>query len=111
MCNFLSSVLSQQKFEVTEVQAFHSSQLSDSVTALGQISVTAPCYSSVLFRKYKENTSLRHESMPTQKTQRGERERQRAHRAGERPHPTPGLLAPLFICFFPPPGPAQCKLG
>ena len=24
---------------------------------------------------------------------------------------TPGPLAPLFKCFFPPPGPALCKLG
>ena len=37
--NFLSSVSSQQKSET------------DCFIALGQISVTAPCYSSVLFRK------------------------------------------------------------
>ena len=24
---------------------------------------------------------------------------------------SPRLLAPLFICFFPPPGPALCTLG
>ena len=111
MCNFLSSVLSQQKFEVTEVQAFHSSQLSDSVTALGQISVTAPCYSSVLFRKYKENTSLRHESMQTQKTQRGERERQRAHLGRRETPPQPWPFGSSFYMFSPPPGPALCKLG
>ena len=54
--NFLSSVSSQQKSET------------DRFIALGQISVTAPCYSSILFRKQMENTSLRHEGMPTQKT-------------------------------------------
>ena len=48
VCNFLGSVSSQQKFEATD-QCY--SPLTDQVTALGQISVTAPCYSSVLFRK------------------------------------------------------------
>ena len=42
-CNFLDSVLSQQTFEEMDVKALSTSQLSDSVTA--------PCYSSVLFRK------------------------------------------------------------
>ena len=40
VCNFLASVLSQQKSEATD--QFYSPQ---------QTSVTAPCYSSVLFRK------------------------------------------------------------
>ena len=35
VCNFLGSVSSQQKFEATDVTALG--------TALGQISVTAPC--------------------------------------------------------------------
>ena len=39
----------------------------DCVIALRQISVTAPCYSSILFRKYQGNTSLRCEGMPTQR--------------------------------------------
>ena len=43
MCNFLSFVSSQQTFEAMDVKALGNSQLSDSVTA--------PCYSSVLFRK------------------------------------------------------------
>ena len=38
--------------------------------------------------------------MPTQKMQREETERE-----------THGPLAPLFICLFPPPGPALCKWG
>ena len=44
VCNFLGSVSSQQKFEVTDVKALGVSQLSDSVIAL--------CYCSVLFGKY-----------------------------------------------------------
>ena len=56
VCNFLSSVSSQQKFEVTDIQALGMSQLSkrpkrsclssqiDCVTALGKISVTAQFY-------------------------------------------------------------------
>ena len=52
--------------------------------------------------------------MLTQKMQRGggererKKERQRAH-AEERD--TLGPWAPLFIGFFPPPGPALCTLG
>ena len=45
-CNFLGSVLSQQTFEAMNVKALSTSQLSDSVTA--------PCYSSVLFRKQRK---------------------------------------------------------
>ena len=48
MRNFLDSVLSQQKFEAVDQ---HYSPRTDRVTDLGQISVTAPCYSSVLLRK------------------------------------------------------------
>ena len=48
VCNFLSSVSSQQKFE--EMDQRYSPQ-TNRVTVLGQISVTAPCYISVLFRK------------------------------------------------------------
>ena len=48
-----------------------------------------------------ENTSLRHEGLLTQKTQREERERARAgERESTRGRETPGPLAPLFICFF-----------
>ena len=78
-CNFLSSVLSQQKFEVTDPKALGASQLSDSVTAQ--------------FYLENENISLRRESMLTQKTQREERES-----ACWRETLSP--LAPLFICFF-----------
>ena len=48
MCNFIGSVSSQQQFEATD--QLYSPQ-TDLVTALRQISVTALCYSSVLFRK------------------------------------------------------------
>ena len=39
-----------------------------------------------------------------------EREKERAHARG-RESPRESALAPPFICFFPPPGPALCKLG
>nr|NP_001069565.1 sulfotransferase family, cytosolic, 1C, member 2 [Bos taurus]AAI09943.1 Sulfotransferase family, cytosolic, 1C, member 4 [Bos taurus] len=39
-----------------------------------------------------------------------ERERESAHARG-REGPRESALAPPFICFFPPPGPALCKLG
>ena len=109
-CNLLGSFSSHQKFEAMDIKILSTSQLLDipcySSRFLDrpcysyQISVTAPCYSSVLFRKQQENTSSRHEGMPTQR-HRGERER-------------PGPLAALFIGFPPtppPPGPALCKSG
>ena len=52
--------------------------------------------------------------MPTQKSQREERDRENTStgpHGGERERETPGPLAPLFVCFFPAPGPALCKLG
>ena len=69
VCNFLSSVSSQQKFE--EMDQRYSPQ-TNRVTVLGQISVTAPGYISVLFRKWRK---IHHRGMrPTQKTQREERD-------------------------------------
>ena len=50
-CNLLSSVSSQQKFEAMVVKTLDRTQRSDRVSALGQISVTALYYSSLLFRK------------------------------------------------------------
>ena len=64
--------LSSQIERVTALSSW-----TDRSIALGQINVTALCNSSVLFRKYKENTSSRCEGMPNQKTQREERERGR----------------------------------
>ena len=48
--------------------------------------------------------------MPTQKTQREERERQR-QRVQSHPGKRPPALWLLFLCFIPPPAPALCKLG
>ena len=48
VCNFLSSVSSQQKFEVTDVKALGVSQLSDRLCLSSQ---KDQCYSSILFRK------------------------------------------------------------
>ena len=76
-----------------------------SITALGHCysSRTGQCYSSVsqlsFIQKIKENTSSRHEDMPTQKTRRGDRER------------SPTLWLLFLYVFSPPPGPALRKLG
>ena len=74
----------------------------DHVIALRQISVTAQCYSSILFKRYQENPSLRHEGMLIQ--------RHKEKRAPTRTHARESPLAPLFICF-PLPGPVLYKLG
>ena len=78
----------------------------DHVIALRQISVTAQCYSSILFRREQENPSSRHEGTSIQRYEKksapvcgGEREREREL-----------ALAPLFICLSLP-GPVLCKLG
>ena len=61
-------------------------------------------------QKIKENTSSRREGMPTQKTQREEREKER-QRVQSHPGEGPPALWLLFLCFIPPPAPALCKLG
>ena len=71
---FLGSVSLQQKFEVMDTH-----------------SVTAQFYWQT-----KENTSLRHESGPTQKMQREESPRLK--------------FGPSFYVFSPPPEPVLCKL-
>ena len=45
-----------------------------------------------------------------ERVREGEREKEHTH-AGEKESPRESALAPPFICFFPPPGPALCKLG
>ena len=52
--------------------------------------------------KIKENTSLRHESMTTQNTQREEKGRERQ---------TPQSFGSSFYVFSPSPGSALCKSG
>ena len=94
--NFLSSVLSQQKFEPTDFKALGVSQLSD---RLCLSSWTDECYSSStdqccrlrvtaqFYLENKGNTSSRHDGTLTQKMQREESES------------TPALW-PLFLSFF-----------
>ena len=114
----LGSVSSQQRCGVTDIKApsachssrvlersCYSSQVSNGpCLALRKISVTAQCYSSILFRREQENPSSRHEGTSIQRYEKksapvcgGERERELA-------------LAPLFICLSLP-GPVLCKLG
>ena len=70
------SVSSQQKFEAMDIKALSVSQLSDSVTA--------PSYSSVLFRKYKKihprgMRACRPKRYEEKKERKREKERKRAH--------------------------------
>ena len=76
VCNFLSSVLLQQKFE-----AMH-----------------GPVLQLSFIWQAKENTSLRHEGRPTQKTQREEKA-------------TAQFWLLFLYGFSPPPEPALCQLG
>ena len=117
VCNFLGSVLPQQKFELTDEPVLQlsvtawfvlrecviSSVLSCHSKTLKQL--INQCYSSVLQLSFiwqaKENTSSRHEGGPTQKTRRE-----------EKPEAQFCLLfSYIYIFFSPPPEPAQCKLG
>ena len=65
---------------------------------VSQLRVTAQ-----FIQKVKENTSLRHEGMPTHKTRR------------EESPPLPPIPGPIWLLFLhvfsPPSGPALCKLG
>ena len=89
----------KQKFEVAD-QHYHSS--------MGQRyrSRTDQSHSSMLqlsfIQKIKENTSLRHEGMPTQKKQR--RERESARERDPQPFGSSFYVSPR-------PGPAVCILG
>ena len=71
-------------------------------------SVTAPCYSSVLFGKYIHEL-WGHADPKDAKRREKEREgeRQSAHAWERNPRPSG---SPFYV-FSPPPGPALCKLG
>ena len=119
MCNFLSSVSSQQIFEVTDVKALSVSQLLDRLSQPSDRSVLQLLDRLVLPLRvtaqfYLENKGkyiLEAEGMPTQKTWSGERGResvggQGGHGGADRP------FGSAFYVFFPPtPGPALCNLG
>ena len=75
----------------------------DHVMTIRKISVTAQCYSSILFKRQQENPSSRREGMSIQ------RHEEKSAPAQGRKRESP--LTPLYICFFLPPGPAFCKLG
>ena len=114
----LSSVSSQQRFGVTDIKApsrvtglgsrtdrvIALRSRTDHVIALRQISVTAQCYSSILFRRQQENPSSRHEGTLIQR----HKEKSAPVRGRERESEL--ALAPLFICSSLP-GPVLCKLG
>ena len=106
-CNFLGSVLSQQRFEAMDDKALGASQLSDS-----------PCYSSVTDQFYLENKgkyileAWGHARPKDAKRRERERERDREHmRRGEKERGTPALWLLFFMLFFLPLGTALCTLG
>ena len=88
MCNFLSSVSSQQKFEA--IYQRYSPCMDQHYS-----SWTDQCHSSVsqlsFIQKTKKNTSSRSEGMTTQKTPREERGRKRE---------TPQCFGSSFYMFF-----------
>ena len=113
LCNFLGSVLSQQKFEEMVVKAFrqnmsqfsdrpcYSSQVSDSVIALGQISVIALFY---LENKLKYVFEAWGHADP--KDAKKKREHARTHG-----RENIGLLIPVSMFFSPHPGSTLHKMG
>ena len=90
VCNFLGSFSLQQKFEVMDrpVLQPHVNFLGHrKIWSNGQTSVTASCYSSVLFRKQRKIHSwgVRGGVDPEDSNRREARS---------------SILVPLFICFF-----------
>ena len=90
--NLLSSVLSQQRFEVTDIKVLSMSQISD-----------CPCYSSRTDQFYLENKRKyildawgHADPKDTKRRERERGERQRTRRERQTSCP----LAPLFIYFF-----------
>ena len=113
MCNFVSSVSSQQKFGAMDIKALSVTQLSD--RSVLQIRVTAQFYLNK--GKYILETWGHAYPKEAKRLERGgggkrerEKERESAH-AHEHAWESPGPLASSFYMFFPPPGPALCKLG
>ena len=106
-CMLLGSVSSQQTFGVTDIKAFprYRSRVLD---RLCYISQTNQCYSSILFRKEQENPSSRLEGMPIHR--REENRVRKSSSAWERKRER-ARFGSSFYMFFPPPGPALCKLG
>ena len=74
----------------------------DRVIALRQISVTAHCYSSILFRRQQANPSSRREGTLIQRREKKNAPVRRRER---------DLFGSSFYMFFSSPGPALCKLG
>ena len=103
-CILLGSVSSQQKFEATDIKALGASQLLDN-----------PCYSSQTDQFYLEKKGkyiLMVWGHLTQKMWREDRERQRLQaRGGRERERDPWPFGSALYMFYPPPGPALCKLG
>ena len=116
----LSSVSLQRRSRVMGIKpwAHHRSQVLDRpcyssqvsnrpcFIAHRQISVTSPCYSSILFRKQQKIPSSRCEGIPTQRCE----EKRVGEHASMWGRERELALAPLFICLSLP-GPVLCKLG
>ena len=82
----------------------------DHIIALRQISVTAQCYSSILFRREQENPSSRHEGTSIQRREEKSAPAYERERESARARASKLALALLFICLSLP-GPVLCKLG
>ena len=95
MCNFLGSVSSQQKLEVTDFEALRLSQLLD--RSVLQLRVTAQFY---LENKKKYIHKAWGHADPKDAERKG---------VGRGREP-PGSLTHLFMFFSPHPWPAPCKL-
>ena len=92
-CNILGSVSSQQKYEATDVKALCVSQLS-----------ARQCYSSRTDQFYLENKGKYILEASGHADPKDAERRERAP-------PLPQPFGSSFYMFFPPPGPALCKLG
>ena len=104
-CHLLGSVLSQQKFGVMDIKALGMSQLLDRLCYSSRVSNRLILDRSVLQLRvtvqfYLENSRKIHPLGVRACRSKDVKRRE-----------SPGPLAPLFICFFLPPGPALCKLG
>ena len=101
-CMLLGSVSSRQRFGATDIKALSVTALgswTNSVIALRQISVTA---------LFCLEDSRRIHPPGVRACRPKDAKRRAPQRAGER---APWPFGSSFYMFFPPPGPALCKLG
>ena len=102
-------VSSQQRFGATDIKALGASQLSGLGQTVLQLLSKSVLQLYFIYKIAGESKTGREESGGVRGE--GERERERAHGCTRERESPRKRFGSSFYMFFPPPGPALCKLG